>query len=464
MTSRPGRLALMPASFLALAAALGVTAAIQPLIAIAIVAAGVLAYVVFTDLAVGFGVLLFLGFVAVLPTSGTLTPVKGAGLLVATGWIARYLSDGRSVRDFFAQHSYLAWVMIAFVGWGAVTLLWATDTNAGLTAISQNILDLLLLPIAYTAIRGRRDLMVVLTAIVLGAIVAAGVGIVQPPNPAVVESTRAVGTIGDPNEFAAAALVGLALGAGFAVSRGAPSTLRLMGACAIPICALGMFLSVSRGGLVSLSVLFVVATFTAGRWRVGVTLLLVAVAVGGVLYFTQLAPLPARERVLTANGGSGRSELWTVGLRMWRAHPVGGVGVGNFPASSRNYVLQPGLFRHTYLIFAPTPFPAHNAYLQTAAETGVGGLLMLLAIIAACLRSALRAARIAAARRDIVLEALARSVFLALVGILTAEFFISDLHSKLLWGLLALGPALLAIARESEPGHGAALALDAPVR
>jgi hypothetical protein len=38
----------------------------------------------------------------------------------------------------------------------------------------------------------------------------------------------------------------------------------------------------------------------------------------------------------------------------------------------------------------------------------------------------------------------------ALVGLLAADFFISDQFSKQLWLLLALGPALLALARRKE--------------
>jgi len=86
------------------------------------------------------------------------------------------------------------------------------------------------------------------------------------------------------------------------------------------------------------------------------------------------------------------------------------------------------------------------------AETGVPGLVLFLGIIGACLSCALRAARVAEQRGDVKLEALARAVFLALIGVLTSELFISQMHGKLLWGLLALGPAMLAIAR-AEPAE-----------
>ena len=440
----PGSL-LLQASVLATAAMLGVLAAVQPLAAVGVAGAIVFVYVVFTDLVAGLAVLGFLSFLDVLPQSGALSLAKGAGLVLALAWIARFSLSGRGERDFFADHSHLAWVMIAFIGWAALTLLWAEQTGLGLTALGRYAPNMLLLPIAYAAVSRRRDLKLVLAAIVLGAIIAACFGIVQPPNPSV--NDRATGTVGDANELAAALLVGLALGAGFAVARGCSLALRLGGLLAVPLCAAGIFLSVSRGGLIALGALLVVGTVAAGRWRVAVTALLVAVAAGGVLYFTQLASLPARERVLTANGGSGRSEIWKVGLRIVRAHPVGGVGAGNFEQAAPNYVLRPGVLHESGLIFSSDPKAAHNTYLQVMTEMGVPGLLLFLAVIVVCLGCALRAARLWAQRRDVTMEALARAVFLALIGMLVADFFISENYSKLLWMLLALCPAMLALAR-----------------
>jgi len=437
---------LLQASVLATAAMLGVLAAVQPLAAVAVALAIVFMYVVFTDLAMGLAVLGLISFLEILPKSGSLSLAKGAGLVLALAWIARFSLSGRGERGFFADHSHLAWLMIAFLGWAVLTLLWAEQTGLGLTALSRYAPNLLLLPIAYTAVRQRRDLKLVLAAIVLGAVIAAVFGIIQPPSSSV-DNTRATGTVGDPNELAAALLVGLALGAGFAVARGCSSALRLGGLLAVPLCAAGIFLSVSRGGLIALGAMLVAGTVVAGRWRVAVAALLVAVAAGGVLYFTQLAPLPARERVLASNGGSGRSELWKVGLRIVRAHTVGGVGVGNSEHAAANYVLQPGVIHRSSLIFSSEPFPVHNTYLQVLVEMGVPGLLLFLAVIVVCLGCALRAARLAVQRRDVTLEALARAVFLALIGMLVADFFISVQYSKLLWTLLALCPAMLVIAR-----------------
>jgi O-antigen ligase len=446
---------LLSPGLLATAAGFGVLAALAPTIAVAVAAGIAFAYVVFADVAVGFAILAFLAFLEILPTSGSLSPAKAAGLLLAVAWLARLSLGGDDQRDFFADHPQLSWAMLAFIGWSTLTLVWGPSTGAGATALSRYIPNMLLLPIAYTAVRTRRDLMLVLGAIVSGAILAAGFGILKPPNPTIASESRASGTIGDPNELAAALLVGLALGAGFLLARVRIPIVRLAAILAVPLCAGGIFLSLSRGGLVALAAMLVAGTVLAGRWRLAVTALLVAVVAGGLVYFTQFASLPARERVTTVNGGTGRSDLWTVGLRMVRAHPVGGVGVGNFESVSREYVLQPGALQRTDLIFSANPKVAHNTYLQIMAETGIVGLLLFLGIVVGCLASALRAARLAARRNDRTMEAFARSLLLALCGMLVADFFISQTYSKLLWALLALCPVLLAVAKHEADARSA---------
>ena len=49
------------------------------------------------------------------------------------------------------------------------------------------------------------------------------------------------------------------------------------------------------------------------------------------------------------------------------------------------------------------------------------------------------------------MELFARGVIVALVGILAADFFISEQFGKQLWLLLGLGPALYGVARRTYP-------------
>jgi O-antigen ligase len=444
---------LAPAIVLGAAGLLGLVATLQPTIALAAAVGLVLAFVVFSDLATGFAVLAFLSFLDTLPAAqSSISPAKGVGLLIAVAWLARFSATQRGERDFFRDHALLTWAMILFLAWGALSMLSAREPSASESELLRYAPNFLLLPIAYTAMRTRRDLAMVLGAIVLGSLLAAVSAVLSPAPTAelVEEGSRATGTIGDPNELAAVLLVGLAVGAGFALAKGRSPLTRAAGIMAVPLCAAGVFLSLSRGGLIALGALLVAGTIFAGRWRLPIIALLLAVAVGGVVYFTELAPLPARERITASNGGNGRTDLWTLGLRMVKAHPVTGVGLGNFPIVSADYAVQPGTIEHTQLIFATAPKVTHNTYLQIAAESGIPGIALFMATLLGCLRCALAAARSWGRRGEASMESLARGVFLGLVGLLVADFFISNMFSKLLWVLLALCPAMLAVARSEE--------------
>jgi O-antigen ligase len=127
------------------------------------------------------------------------------------------------------------------------------------------------------------------------------------------------------------------------------------------------------------------------------------------------------------------------------ANPVKGVGAGQFRTSAAHYVIAPGTIKRTDLLI-DTPHVAHNLYLQELTEFGVVGLVPFLLILLFPMLCMLRAARLFERMGDPQMELIARALFVGLVGILAADFFLSAQFSKQLWLLLGLGPALLAIA------------------
>jgi hypothetical protein len=133
-----------------------------------------------------------------------------------------------------------------------------------------------------------------------------------------------------------------------------------------------------------------------------------------------------------------------------------------------HYLIAPGTVARADLI-VDAPHVAHNLYLQVLSELGVVGLVPFLVILIFPLVCMLRAARLFERRGDPDMELISRGVFVGLVGILAADFFLSAQFSKQLWLLLGLGPALLAIAmHKGEPGEAdyedAALSPLAPAR
>jgi O-antigen ligase len=218
---------------------------------------------------------------------------------------------------------------------------------------------------------------------------------------------------------------------------------------AIFVCLLGLFLTESRAGLVALAAALGAAVLVGGRRRFLVGVLVLAVSLTTVAYFSFAASQESRERVTTFGNGTGRTDIWTVAWRMVEDHPLRGVGVGNFRTASIHYLLQPGAIQRDEFI-VDRPQLAHNSYLHILSELGIPGLLLFGGILAAGFIAALRAAGEFRRRGDPFMETLARALVLALVALFVADFFASDQLNKELWLLLGLGAAMLGIARR-EP-------------
>lgn len=442
---------LWTAGLVALAAVVGLVAGVEPKLAVPAVLALCFVAIALADLTKGLALFVVISFLDVLPSSPTLSLPKAFGVLLLLSWLARVTVGRGASKSLLGAHPALCAALVAFCAWALMSVGWAESPGAAAQSVTRYAPNALLFVIVYAAIRERSDLRLVLGAFVVGAVAATAYGFAAPGSPAT--TGRLSGAVGDPNELAAALVAAACLAGGlWRVSRrGSPARVILVGAAAI--CVAGIFLSLSRGGLVALVVAWLAAVSFGGRWRPALAAVGLVAVLAGVGYFFALAPSAARDRVTMENGGTGRVDIYTVGWRMFEAHPVLGIGSGNFQISSVHYLLRPGPIMHSEFIL-DTPKEAHNIYLQLLAELGIPGLALLLVILVGSLRTVVQATRRFAAAGDVGMEFVSRAIFAALVGVLVADFFIPEQYSKQLWFLLALGPALLAVARHANPQEG----------
>ncbi len=429
---------------------------VNPLIAFAGVAG--LGYAILATAKVRLGLCLFtvIVFIGILPVP--LGPVvsltKIAGLLLASGWLVSIAYGRTAGRGLLDEQPGVALLIVAFSAWATVTSVWAISSGAALEAAGRYALNALLFLITCAVLRKRRDVVWVVGAYVAGAAIAAAYGIAAPPtSTGGADVARLSGTVGDPNEFAAVLVAGLPLAIALAAGSGRSLGLRALGAATAALSVAGIVLSLSRGGLVALIVVLVMGLVFAGRWRAKLLLVGPLIVLAGVGYL--LATPAALQRVTSSNAGTGRTDLWTVGLRMVADRPVLGVGAGNFVNASIRYLLRPGRLPRSDLI-ANTPKVDHNTYLEVLVYLGLVGALMFGGLIVFTLGCGWRAVRLFARQRDGPMEMLARGWLIGMAGLLAADTFLSAEFDKQLWLLLALGPALLAVARGSSGGAAVA--------
>lgn len=441
----------MPLALAATTAPLGLIAGVDP--AFALIAALGMAFLLLAlaDLGIALVAFTILTFFELVPqvTGPALSLTKVAGLVLAMGWFAAVVSRNGLDRDFFRTNPQAGGFLLLFLAWVGLSYFWAGDQDAVLEGWYRFALNAMLVLIVYAAIQDRTDAIRICAAFALGAAAVAAYGIFSgggfgaPTS----EAQRISGAGEDPNELAATLVAAIVIAAGLiSVLKRSPEAKVLLFA-AIAVALTGIFLTVSREGLVALLVASVASVVLAGRFRGRATagaLLLTMIAVS---YFAFVAPDSARERVTNvSDGGTGRTDIWRIGLRMVEANPALGVGSQNFPKESVNYLIEPGVvLRDDFIIGDPKV--AHNVYLGTAAELGIPGLAIYLSLIGAMLWIGVKAAREFEAQGDRQMEVLTRAVVVAVVAILAALFFASDEFKKQLWLLLGLLPAMLAIAR-----------------
>jgi len=436
-------------------AVLGAGAVIAPVIVLAGVLGLVLVAVCLSNLAAGLAAFTVLTFLDRIPTLGTgITSVKLAGAVLAASWLLTVLQPGGDSKLLVRQHPALTAVAFGLIVWTMASLLWAPDEAAAASVEFRLLQGMLLLFIAFSAIRERKHLNWVIGAFIAGATLSAVVGLAgytSPDRPGVPPGgERLTGGIGDPNELAAILVPALTFAA-FALATVRSLLLRWALLASIVVGALALVRTESRGGLLAMGVVFVAVLFLGGPVRARAVPLILTSVCAGLAYYTLVAPPEALARVseFRAGGGSGRTDLWTVALEVFRDHPLGGVGIGNFQVVEPLYALRDVSISRADLIVGRTVV-VHNTYLHILAELGLLGLVFFGALIIGAFGVGLRATRTLARSGDRDAEMLSRGLLIGTIGMFAAFFFISAQYEKqlpLLLGVLAALSSVAAAAR-----------------
>lgn len=368
---------------------------------------------------------------------------------VAASLAFAWLQDAAAFRARARAGAPFLLAAAVFLAWLAATLLWAPDPGSALSQLWKYGISLGIFAALIVAVTSKGQVRLIVAAFVAGAALTAIcglLGISGGPVNSLPGQSRVQGGAGDPNVLAAAVLAAAVLAGGLmpGVRRTTP---RLLLLAAIVVFGLTLAGTESRGGAIAAIVVLVAALLTMRGRRAAVLGLPIGALVAAAAWLA-LSP-GSVERLTNFNDhGNGRYELWRIAWEMFAAHPLQGVGLGNFIPQAPNYVLHPGALQFIHLIIEK-PVVVHNIYLQFLAETGLVGLLLFLTLVALSLVASLRAASIFEEQEDWDFADLCRCIFLAGVALLAAGFFISSGVDYKLWALLGLGPVALILARRS---------------
>jgi O-antigen ligase len=340
-----------------------------------------------------------------------LVGIVAAGVLLATG-----LMERRLVRPPLAA----LWVVLFFL-WAVASLAWTVNLPLAQARLptAASLVAMYLVAVSFRV--SERELTTVYVLTVLGGAVAAAAGVVlgfEDGTERAVRGTLAIaGREANPNGVAQSLLLplGVAVGIFFASRRVWAKAVAVAGVGAI---GAGIFLTMSRASLAAMALMICILLYRFRiRWQV--------LAIIGIL--TALLPLMPDlffDRVGSVfsgedTTGSGRTAIWGVGVRALEQFGWFGAGLSNFPAVYDMYANTPprGLSRG-----------AHNTFLGTWVESGVVGLVFLLAAVVGHLRTGKRGNEsMSEAAFPAVIEA-------ACFGFLVVAFFSGDmLWTKAFW-------------------------------
>jgi O-antigen ligase len=265
-----------------------------------------------------------------------------------------------------------------------------------------------------------------------------------------IDGYRVTGTVSDPNYFAQSLLPVIALGFGLLWT----ARRAVLVACTSwsIVAALGcIILTYSRGAVVALAVVIplLVLAYTPRRRSATIVAVLVLAAIPFVdgiyvrrlMTFGQFTPA-RRAEIVREPGFKGRMSEMLAGVQMFRDHPIGGVGLGNYESNYRRYAKEIGID------LREEDRQAHSLPIEIAAETGLVGLAAWGALLLAVTRRIYVARD--RARMDFETLALVTAIGVGMSGYLTTSLFLHDAYQRQLWIIAALGYACASISPRGE--------------
>ena len=315
---------------------------------------------------------------------------------------------------------------LAFAGWGIMTIFWALDEDALLMQVPTILGVLALYIVAGSFEISEQQLARLSLLTVTGGLAASlfsvhnfvsGVWTVERRSSLILGTQQA-----DPNVFAAALMVPLALAIAEVLSRKGVFQRGMMLTISL-IIALGILLTMSRGAVLGLLAMAAVYAVRLGlkRW------VLVLLAMLGSLVWALPALFFSRFRDALASGGAGRLDIWIAGLSALKHFFIQGAGLGNFEVAYQQYAGFAPIFRGYFRA-------AHNIYLQIAVELGAVGVVLFTRGVVRHLRD-LRSLTSELPRPEPM--ALACEAMTAGMGV--SAFFVGMLWHKSLWMVLIFG-------------------------
>lgn len=367
------------------------------------------------------------------PRSTTIT--KLVAVAVIAGWVVHLLIRRQRLRM-----GGPALLLVAYVAFAAASSIWAEDRAATFHRLQLLVQLLILYIMVVNLITSPTLLERSLNVLLASSVVVAGLFLWHLPSETLGpgRATLALGERAYNPDGLAKTLVFPAIAA-VALGRAASFPRWWRFASLVPV-GIAVLLTAARGaGLALLAGLVFLALM---RPRLGIRIS--GFILAGVIALMLVAPKGYLERIeqryagAAEDRGSGRLDIWAVGMTMIRDRPFQGTGFGGFQPAFYRYMAETTLDPRWAAANSAGRRVPHNTYLNSLAELGIFGAgIFYAALVAhcACVLHAFRSSRHAGNLQGVNLSLAILGMLVALlVTGLTGDFALA----KISWLVLAL--------------------------
>jgi putative inorganic carbon (hco3(-)) transporter len=221
-------------------------------------------------------------------------------------------------------------------------------------------------------------------------------------------------------------------------------------AASLLLFCLAIVVSFSRGGFIGLCAVLVYCLARSRRKLIGFAVMglmvLTLVAMAGHSYWDEMATITD----VNESTADLRLEVWRIGLRMFAASPVLGVGAGNFRWAVGDY--QSLDQSEKYGRSLGGSIIAHSLFVELLAELGAAGVCLVAVSLVSTYKGLKQTRRLARGRGDAAaLRHYADAAAGSIIACLINGVFLSLLYFSHLWLFIALAVAMRQIAVEHLP-------------
>lgn len=366
---------------------------------------------------------------------GAASVTRFLGLLVFGVWVLRILST--RVKIFLTSDVK---ILLAFTLWGCISYFWAFNSESTISRIQTAVQLMMLTFLVINLANDHTKLAALITALFIGCVVTTflGVGGINVNSGTYQLTLQNQGA----NEYGC--YVGVIFLIGTLLLAFNIRKFRFIGIAAILISIIPLFQVNERGTFLAIGTTWLVIALVT-RQKVKAIILIILMA----LAFAILPPFLEQrgaissfnaERLTIANiletGGSGRTDIWGAGIRMFADNFLLGTGWGNFPVVYDKYANPMEIITSNLTANGKDP---HGDLMGVAGELGIIGLILFLIVF---LRVFLRNLALVQTSWNSQNRLLTILVFALLLYMFSLGFTSTFLWRKVYWLILGLGMSL----------------------